>query len=96
MLGIYINTMVLYNASNRSRRVASLITHNQGGGDKKAGFAYQIGRSSWTSQFLHSVDPIYGRCCSLDKTNHTMVFTKNISRPAWVRPGSFYGFPSFP
>jgi hypothetical protein len=88
--------MVLLNASSRARHTGSLITRNQGGGDKKAGFPYQIGRDSWSSQFIHSVDPIYGRCCSLSKTNMTMVFTTNISRPSWVRPGSFYGFPSFP
>lgn len=88
--------MVLYNASKRSRRIASLITHNQGGGDKKAGFPYQIGRDSWTSMFFHSVDPINGRCCTLAETNHTLTFTRNVIRPTWARPGSFYGFPSIP
>jgi hypothetical protein len=27
----------------------TLVNQNQGGGDKKAGFPYQVGRSSWSS-----------------------------------------------
>lgn len=89
--------MVLLNASSRSRNVGRLIVQNQGGGDKKAGFPHQIGRESWSSIFLNSVDTSgQGRCCTLAETQRTLVFTKNIGRPSWVRPGAAYGFPSFP
>jgi hypothetical protein len=88
--------MVLLNASKRARYASSIMNQNQGGGDKKSGFPYQIGRDSWSSIFLHSVDPINGRCCGLSGMNMTMYYTKNIVRPAWVRPGAAYGFGSFP
>jgi len=84
--------MVLFNASKRSRYVGTIITQNQGGGNKKAGFPYQVGRESWTSMFLNSVDPVDGRCCNLTKMNTTVNFTFYQSRPLWVRPGSAYGF----
>jgi hypothetical protein len=54
---------------------------NQGGGEKKAGFPYQIGRESWTSIFLHATDPINGRCCNRGQIATTMVFTRNTVRP---------------
>ncbi len=44
--------MVLLNASSRSRNVASLIVTNQGGGDKKAGLPYLIGRTAPSSMLL--------------------------------------------
>ena len=68
--------------SNRSRMMSNVnTTQNQGGGEKKAGFPYQIGRDSWSSIFLHTVDPIYGRCCKGGDVAKTMVFTKNTVRP---------------
>lgn len=91
---MYIFRMVLLNASSRSRNVGQIITQNQGGGSKKAGFPYQIGRGSWTSMFLHAVDPVSGRCCNLTKVNTTLVFTRNLVRPVGFRSGDAYGFPS--
>ena len=88
--------MVLLNASSRSRHVGRLIVRNQGGGEKKAGFPYMIGRGSWTSQFLQAVDPVSGNCCNLKKQNTTMVFTRTLVRPTGFRPGDAYGLPSFP
>ena len=68
--------------SNRNRMLSNVNTvQNQGGGEKKAGFPYQIGREHWTSIFLHTVDPINGRCCNRGKIATTMVFTKNTVRP---------------
>jgi len=37
------------NAGKRARYVGSITNQNQGGGSKKAGFPYEIGRSSWTT-----------------------------------------------
>jgi len=68
--------------SNKARMMSNVITDQpQGGGEKKAGFPYQIGRDSWASIFLHTVDPIYGRCCNGKKIATTMTFTKNTVRP---------------
>lgn len=44
--------MVLLNASSRSRNVASLIVKDQGGGEKKAGLPYIVGRTAPSSMFL--------------------------------------------
>jgi len=44
----------------------ALTTQNQGGGDKKAGFPYQVGRSWQTSLVFASTVPLVpGRCCKL-------------------------------
>ena len=73
--------MVLMNASSRARHVSSITNRNQGGGDKKAGFPYQVGRISWTEIAFHTVDPIHGKCCKLSGYNKTMFPLASISRP---------------
>lgn len=88
--------MVLLNAASRARNVGRLIVQNQGGGDKKAGFPYMVGRSSWSSLFFDSVDPVSGRCCNLKKVNTTLRFTRNLVRPIGSRPGDAYGLPNLP
>ena len=60
-------------------------TRNQGGGEKKAGFPYQIGRESWTSRFIRSVEPINGNCCNQTQISKTMNFTTNTIRPIGIR-----------
>ncbi len=72
--------MVL-STTKRTASVRSIMNRNQGGGNKKAGFPHMIGRDSWTSLFLHSVDPINGRCCNLGKVNTTTMSMRNIIRP---------------
>jgi hypothetical protein len=73
--------------SNKAQMMSNVSTdRNQGGGEKKAGFPYQIGRSSWTSIFIHSIAPVYGRCCNLKKIGTTMVFTRNAVRPTGNDP----------
>ncbi len=68
--------------SNKSQMLSNVRTDiNQGGGNKKAGFPGQVGRESWTSIFLHAVDPVNGRCCNRGKLATTMVFTRNTIRP---------------
>ena len=71
--------------SNKSRMLSNVRTdQNQGGGDKKAGFPYQIGREHWTSIFINTCDATNGenmRCCNLSQIGTTMVFTKNTVRP---------------
>jgi hypothetical protein len=68
--------------SNKSQMMSSArIVQKQGGGDKKAGFPYQVGRGQWASIFIDSCDPVNQRCCNLDKIGKTMVFVKNTIRP---------------
>jgi hypothetical protein len=66
--------MGLSNAASRARNYNVTINANQGGGNKKAGLPYQIGRETWSSIFLGATDPIYGRCCT-QKEQMTMRFT---------------------
>ena len=40
--------MVL-STTNKTASISSITNQNQGGGSKKAGFPYIIGRSSWSS-----------------------------------------------
>jgi hypothetical protein len=89
--------MGLSNGAKKARNYSSIITQNQGGGDKKAGFPYQIGRESWTSIFLNTCDPasftLNRTCCSLKDYNKTLVFATP-SRPLGLRTGSGYGYPN--
>lgn len=57
--------MVLSNSSTRARYANTISNQNQGGGSKKAGFPYIVGRTQWSSIFLNSTDPVNGRCCAL-------------------------------
>ena len=75
--------MVLLNASKRARYVGTTIVQNQGGGDKKAGLPYQVGRDSWVSIYMgNNTNAIRkGRsCCTV--ANMAMTYTRaNPSRP---------------
>ena len=73
--------MVL-STTKKTASIQSIVNQNQGGGDKKAGFPYQIGRIWGVSIALHTTAPISGQCCNLTKVN-TLQFTRqpNISRP---------------
>jgi hypothetical protein len=59
----------------------AITDQNQGGGSKKAGFPYIIGRDHWASRFIHGCEPIKGNCCDLKSYQKTLVFTKNTVRP---------------
>jgi len=71
-----------FRTSSQSKMGSNAITDiNQGGGSKKAGFPYMIGRESWASIFIRGSDPISNRCCTLGNLRTTLVFTKNTVRP---------------
>lgn len=72
--------MVL-STTKRTASISSIVNQNQGGGEKKAGFPYQIGRDHWASIFIGGVDPVHGHCCGLNGYKQTLVFTKNTVRP---------------
>jgi hypothetical protein len=74
--------MVLMNASKKTRHTSSISNQNQGGGSKKAGFPYQVGRGQWTSNFIQACKPLSSTpCCTLTATNTTLFPLTNISRP---------------
>jgi hypothetical protein len=66
--------MGLSNAASRARNYGRTINANQGGGSKKAGLPYQIGRDWHASIAFGATDPVHGRCCTLKK-QMTMAFT---------------------
>ena len=73
--------------SNKTRMLSnSSTTIKQGGGNKKAGFPYQVGRGSWTSHHLNTIEPISGNCCNLTKIGVTMKFTRNTGRGIGISP----------
>lgn len=65
---------------------SSSTNSNQGGGDKKAGFPYQIGRGWRTNIAFGNTDPVNKHCCGL-KSYQTMLWTSYAkpSRPIGVR-----------
>ena len=72
-----------FSSSNNARMGSNAVTdQNQGGGDKKAGFPYQVGRISWTSVALQTTNAVVNNtCCSL-KSYQTMIYTNvQQSRP---------------
>jgi hypothetical protein len=46
--------MGLSNGSSRARNYGQTINRSQGGGNKKAGLPFQIGRTTWDSVFMRS------------------------------------------
>jgi hypothetical protein len=73
--------MGLANSSNRARNYTSTTNQPQGGGNKKAGFPYLVGRSAWTSNALGNTNYAI-RCCSLRSLQFTANPNVRMSRPA--------------
>ena len=74
-----------FSSSNRYQTGSNLQTNiAQGGGDKKAGFVYQVGRTQWTNIALGTNNsfawPNRIRCCTAANLS-TLAFTSSISRP---------------
>ncbi len=40
---------MVYSQTKKTASIASITNQNQGGGNKKAGLPYQVGREAWTS-----------------------------------------------
>ena len=70
-----------FRASNRNRMGSNTLTDkNQGGGSKKAGFAYQIGRTSWSGIYMgQHIEK--GQCCKLKQLQVMLFPLANQSRP---------------
>lgn len=86
-----------FSRSNRAQMGSSYLTDiNQGGGDKKAGFPYLIGRDSWTSIYFDAVDPVNGHCCKLKNWNTTVFPLARQSRPIGSSYRSNYRYNHIP
>ena len=76
--------MGLSNASKRARNYGQIITQNQGGGMKKAGFPYQVGRTMWTTIAMGTdAQPSTAnlKCCSLASLKLPLVAKTRFGRP---------------
>ena len=78
--------------SNRAGFVSSaVVNQNQGGGEKKAGFPYIVGRTQWTNIALQTNNNGKGNSCNCSLK--TLQFTVNPdvrqSRPTYIRPGNY-------
>ena len=71
--------MVL-SSSKRTSYISSITNQSQGGGSKKAGFPFQVGRGSWMSVHLDSVNP-GGQCCTLANMQTLLFPLASISKP---------------
>jgi hypothetical protein len=72
--------MGLSNAASRARNYDLTINQNQGGGNKKAGFPYLIGRTAWNSIYLQA-NNYSTRCCKLSQLQFTVNPNVRQSRP---------------
>jgi hypothetical protein len=72
-----------FTGSNRSQMGSNVFTtQQQGGGSKKAGFPYQVGRDSWTSIALENCNPLSKtKCTKLSCLQFTTRPKASISRP---------------
>lgn len=71
--------MGLSNAASRARNYSTTINQNQGGGSKKAGFPFIVGRTANISRQMGCTDVKNDHCCGLKTYQSTLVFS-NISR----------------
>ena len=83
--------MVLSNATKRVRYVSSLVNQNQGGGMKKAGFPYIVGRSYGSTIAMNMTNAPAGHCATLGCLMTNVVFNVSQSRPIGVRPDVYDG-----
>lgn len=85
-----------FKSSSRSQMGSSATTNiNVGGGDKKAGFPYQVGRTSWTSIHFGITDVLNKHCCGLSSYKKTKLPHANISKPigSTYSPNTYFGAP---
>jgi len=82
--------MGLSNAASRARNYDQTINKNQGGGMKKAGFPYLVGRTAWNSIFITGSSTTTSRCMSLKCMQFTANPNVKPSRPIDSRPNSYW------
>ena len=71
-----------FSSSNRSQMSSNVYTtQNQGGGSKKAGFPYQVGKSSWSNVAINGGQNVSFRCCKLSAFSTLKFPLGCVSRP---------------
>jgi len=73
---------MVYSQTKRTSYISSITNKPQGGGDKKAGFAYMIGRDSWSSIAMR------GTSQQLSVLQMPLTTTVGQSRPIGTRPAA--------
>ena len=77
---------MVYSQTKRTASIASITNQNQGGGSKKAGLPYLVGRDSWTSIAFHGTKQF------LSESGEGLQFTMNPkvrqSRPVGTTPSA--------
>lgn len=73
---------MVYSQTKRTASIASISNQNQGGGSKKAGFPYLVGRDSWTSIAFRRIPQ------NLSILQMTMNPNVRQSRPIGVTPSN--------
>lgn len=93
--------MVLSNSAKRARYQNTIMAQNQGGGSKKAGLPYQVGRTTWSNIYLGNSNRMVSfgtkKCCTArDMMKLPFTGTVSQSRPIgrdnskgyWTIPGT--------
>jgi hypothetical protein len=90
-------TIGLANSAKRARFYGETTNQNQGGGDKKAGFPYQVGRGWRTSIAFNNTNVVLGHCQQLKQVQQTLVFSSQ-SRPvgSWTNGNTYWHVPGAP
>jgi hypothetical protein len=78
--------MGLSNAASRARNYNQTINRNQGGGDKKAGVPYQVGRSMWSSIFMDNMSLSTIRITRNPNVRLNRPMGSTINVPYWKLP----------
>jgi hypothetical protein len=75
--------MGLSNSAKKANSYSQTINQNQGGGNKKAGFPYMIGRSWQTSIAFNNTNVANGHCCKLS-SYQKLLFTYPVTQSRGV------------
>tara|TARA_B110000879_G_scaffold212765_1_gene310764 strand:+ start:111 stop:353 length:243 start_codon:yes stop_codon:yes gene_type:complete len=73
---------MVYSQTKRTSSISSITNGKQGGGSKKAGLPYQVGRDSWTSIMMH------GTVQTMPVLKNPTTTTVSQSRPIGTRPSA--------
>ena len=82
---------MVYSSSKRGQYAKSITNQAQGGGSKKAGFPYQVGRNTGSSVAIGTCNPGNGQsCCNLTKYMTYPFPLANFSRPVGTLNSAIY------
>ena len=77
--------MGLSNAASRARNYNQSNNRNQGGGAKKSGFPYQVGRSAWSSIFIDNMSLSTVRLTNNPRVRQSRPMGSAVNVPYWSR-----------